>query len=126
MDFQASNSIYLQIAQLVCEDIMNGKLSPGERAPSIRELAEEIEVNRNTVFRTYSYLQDKEILVNSRGVGFFIANDAIAKIQERKKEEFFTAELPQLITKVKQLKLNSSDMHELLMELKLNDNLELK
>ena len=121
MDFQASNSIYLQIAQVVSEDILNGKLKPGERAPSIRDLAEEIEVNRNTVLRTYSYLQEKGILVNSRGIGFFITDNAISKIQQRKKEEFFDTELPLLITKVKQLKLNSTDLTTLLNELKNND-----
>src|SRR5271169_1688117 len=66
MEFQESQAIYLQIADMLCENVLRGSWKPGDRVPSIRELAESIAVNPNTVVRAYSYLQDHGIIYNQR------------------------------------------------------------
>ena len=62
MEFKDKQSIYLQIADYICEQILLGKWPPGERIPSVRELAGLMEVNPNTVMRTFDFLQNKEII----------------------------------------------------------------
>ena len=94
MKFRKQRAIYLQIGDYLCENILTGTYAPGDKIPSVRDMAVSVEVNPNTVMRTYMDLQQKGILFNQRGIGFFVADDAIEKILERKKREFFKADLP--------------------------------
>ena len=57
MKFKESKSIYLQIADRICDEILQGQYTEEERIPSVREYAATVEVNANTVVRTYDYLQ---------------------------------------------------------------------
>jgi DNA-binding transcriptional regulator YhcF (GntR family) len=59
MQFRESNAIYLQIADYICERILLQQWKAGERIPAVRELAVQLEVNPNTVMRTYEFLQGK-------------------------------------------------------------------
>ena len=74
MEFGDSNAIYLQIADQLSENILLRKWSPGDRIPSVRELAVSVEVNPNTVMRTFNYLQEKGIIYNKRGIGYFVSD----------------------------------------------------
>ena len=71
MKFKESKSIYLQIADRICDEILQGQYMEEERIPSVREYAATVEVNANTVVRTYDYLQGQEIIYNKRGIGYF-------------------------------------------------------
>ncbi|MDB5032757.1 GntR family transcriptional regulator [Mucilaginibacter sp.] len=94
MNFKDKEAIYLQIADYVSEHITLGKWLPEEKVPSVRELAVELQVNPNTVMRTYEYLQQHEIIFNKRGLGLFVTADAIEKIKSIRKERFMQQELP--------------------------------
>ncbi|WP_144605316.1 GntR family transcriptional regulator [Algoriphagus algorifonticola] len=122
MDFSEHKNIFLQIRDWLIDQILTGKLQPGEKIPSVRELAADIEVNRNTVMRSYSLMEEEGIIENKRGIGFFIASDATTQLQRIQKREFFEQELPGIIHKVEVLKLNSQDLAELLQVIKSNDH----
>lgn len=122
MEFQSTKGIFLQIADNLCHQILEGQLKPGDRVPSVRDLAVEFEVNRNTVMRTYSILEEAGIFDNKRGIGFFISEKAVDLVLSNEKSNFFTTELPAFIHKVKLLRLNSKDLHELTTEIKQNDH----
>jgi len=92
MKFRKQRAIYLQIGDYLCENILTGKYVSGDKIPSVRNMAVNVEVNPNTVMRTYTHLQQKGILFNQRGIGFFIADDVIEKILEMKKKEFLMIE----------------------------------
>ncbi len=126
MEFQSSKGIFLQIADNLCHQILDRQLKPGDRVPSIRDLAAEFEVNRNTVMRTYAILHESGIFDNKRGVGFFISKNAVTLVRSNEKKNFFERELPGFIQKVKLLKLTSSDLGDLLQEIKNNENHENK
>ena len=79
MEFRQNRPIYLQIADLIADDILNGKWQPGARIPSVRELSVSVEVNPNTAMRAYAYLQDQGIIVNRRGIGYFAAQGAVQR-----------------------------------------------
>ena len=96
MQFRESQAIYLQIADYVCEKILLKEWPPGERIPSVRELAIQLEVNPNTVMRTYEFLQQQAVIFNQRGIGFFAANDAITQATRYRKELFVEKDLPQV------------------------------
>ncbi|MBT3272349.1 MAG: GntR family transcriptional regulator [Spirochaetales bacterium] len=94
MEYKDRRSIYLQIADYMCENILKGTWRDNDRVPSIREMAVETEVNPNTVMRTYSHLQDKGIIQNQRGIGYFISDGAESLTQTMIRDEFIENELP--------------------------------
>jgi GntR family transcriptional regulator len=126
MDFKSSKGIFLQIADNICHQILEGQLQPGDRVPSVRDLAAEFEVNHNTVMRAYANLQEAGIFDNKRGIGFFISDKAIELVKESQKAAFFNQQLPDFLLKVKLLKLNSTDLKELVTEINKNDHHENK
>jgi DNA-binding transcriptional regulator YhcF (GntR family) len=121
MEFKENRGIYLQIADDLCNQILGGGLKPNDRVPSVRDLAVNLEVNRNTVMRSYQHLQDQGIFDNKRGIGFFVAEHAIEKIKEKEKKYFFENDLPLILQKVNLLKLNSKELKTLLQEINKND-----
>ena len=126
MDFKSSKGIFLQIADNLCRQILDGTLKPGARVPSVRDLAAEFEVNRNTVMRTYSNLEEAGIFDNKRGIGFFITDDALRLVRLEEKNDFYNHDLPEFILKVKLLGLNSADLKDLLTAIHNNDKNEKK
>lgn len=109
MDFQKDQAIYLQIADMVFENILAGLWAEEDKIPSVRVTAVTLEVNPNTVMRTYAYLQEKGIIYNRRGIGYFIAQGAQEKTKILKKEEFIQYHLPQLF---KMMDLLNIDFNE--------------
>jgi GntR family transcriptional regulator len=96
MQFSQSQAIYLQIADFVCEKILLKDWPPEGRIPSVRELAIQLEVNPNTVMRTYEFLQQKEIILNQRGIGFFVGAQALKQATAYRLEAFIERDLPQV------------------------------
>ena len=110
MDFKDNKPIYLQLTDNFCEKILLKEFGENDRIPSVRDFAVTYEVNPNTVMRTYSYLQEKEIIYNKRGIGYFISENAFARVLKIKKEEFLIKELPNLF---KTMHLLSIDINEI-------------
>ena len=96
MQFRDTASIYLQIADYICEKILLKTWKVDKRIPSVRELAMQLEVNPNTVMRTYEFLQQQNIIFNQRGIGYFVGVDAIKNATQYRKTEFMENELPAL------------------------------
>jgi DNA-binding transcriptional regulator YhcF (GntR family) len=94
MQFNQSQSIYLQIADYVCEKILLKQWKADDKVPSVRDLAVQLEVNPNTVMRTYDWLQQLGIIYNQRGIGFFVAADGLLNALAQRKKEFLEKELP--------------------------------
>ena len=116
MDFNNNKAIYLQIADNFCEKILRKEFSENDRIPSVRAFAISYEVNPNTVMRAYTYLQEKEIIFNKRGIGYFIAEGAHKKTLKIKKEEFLNSELPSLFKAMKLLNINLDEISKKLNE----------
>lgn len=110
MEFSNHKAIYLQIAEFVCESILLKEWKADDKIPSVRELAVSMEVNPNTVMRTYDLLQSKDIIHNKRGIGFFLAEDAIAKVKDYRKTTFMEDELPNLFRNVYLLDISFEDL----------------
>lgn len=113
MDFQTKKAIYLQIADYVCEQILLKKWMENEKIPSIRELAVNLEVNPNTVMRTYSFLEEKRIIEMQRGIGYFVTAGAYDNVIKFKKDEFLTMDLPQLFRSMDLLQINFENVKQL-------------
>jgi DNA-binding transcriptional regulator YhcF (GntR family) len=94
----------------VCERILLRQWKADERIPAVRELAMQLEVNPNTVMRTYDFLQQQQIIYNQRGVGYFVGADAVKNATQYRKTEFIEKELPVIF---RNIYLLGMDMDEL-------------
>ncbi len=113
MDFSENQPIYQQISDHICNQILDKKWTPDDRIPSVREIAVAMEVNPNTAMRAFQILQEKGILVNKRGVGHFIADDAYETVLELKRIEFIETDVPAFIKSMKRLGYSLSDIKDL-------------
>ena len=113
MDFRESQPIYLQIANHVCEKILLKELAPGARIPSVREMAVQLEVNPNTVMRTYEHLQQLDIIYNQRGIGYFVSPSAHKTALRYRKSEFTEKDLPNLFRNMYLLEMETDELSRL-------------
>ena len=112
MEFKDKQSIYLQIADYICEQILLGKWPAGQRIPSVRDLAALMEVNPNTVMRTFDFLQNKEIIFNKRGIGYSAEEQAHERILAYRKERFLESELPEFFRTLYLLNISMEDIQQ--------------
>ena len=103
MEFSNNKSIYLQICDAICEQILTGALKPDERILSVREYGAEIGVNPNTIMRSYEKLTADGIIYNKRGIGYFISADARETVLTAQRKEFIENELPHILRRMKLL-----------------------
>lgn len=110
MQFNTLSPIYLQIAEYLHDLILNRVWDDGQRIPSVRDMAMELEVNPNTVIRTYALLQDEGTLENQRGIGYFTAKDARTLVLKQRRDKFIKRELPALFSTMETLGLTLEDL----------------
>ncbi len=89
---ESNKAIYLQIADRICDDVMMNRYCPDDRIPSVRDFAAKMQVNSNTVMRSYEWLEREGIIYNKRGIGFFISSDASEKIIAIRRNSFLKNE----------------------------------
>jgi DNA-binding transcriptional regulator YhcF (GntR family) len=85
IEFDNNLPIYLQIMNYIKKEIVTGKLNAGDKIPSVRELAAELQINPNTVQRTFQELEREEVVETRRGLGRYVTSEE-AKIMTIKKE----------------------------------------
>jgi DNA-binding transcriptional regulator YhcF (GntR family) len=110
MEFKENPAIYIQIAEYVCEQILLKKWKLCDKIISIRDLAVKMEVNPNTVQRAYDFLQQRDIITNKRGIGYFIEADAMDKILNFRREQFIENELPVFMRSIFLLKIDFKEI----------------
>ncbi|MBK8809066.1 MAG: GntR family transcriptional regulator [Bacteroidales bacterium] len=110
MDFIRNQPIYIQIVDYFCDNILSGNWKANEKIPSVREIAVSMEVNPNTAIRAYTILQDKEVIFNKRGVGYFVTSLGPIKVLDMKRDEFLTTEVPQLFKTMNLLQISFDDI----------------
>jgi DNA-binding transcriptional regulator YhcF (GntR family) len=110
MEFREKGSIYSQIAEYVCEQILLKKWAMGQKIPSIREFAATMQVNGITVQRAYDHLLQLEIITNKRGIGYFVANDAEEKVLTFRRAQFMQYDLPAFLKNMRLLRIDFDEI----------------
>ena len=112
MEFKNHKPIFLQIAEHICDEILGGRYPEGERLPSVREYAAEVEVNVNTVVRSYEWLSQKDIIFNRRGMGYYASQGAAETIRQNLRESFFQETLPEFVMQMEKLKISVEEVED--------------
>ena len=110
MEFHNKEAIYLQIVEMVCENILTRRWVEGEKIPSVRELAVSIEVNPNTVLRSYGFLQEKGIIQIRRGIGYFVKEGAFDETLAFMKSNFIENDLPLFFRSIRLLGIGFQEL----------------
>ncbi len=110
IEFRDNEAIYLQIANNVSENILLGKWVEDSKISSVRDLALEMQVNPNTVIRTYEFLENQEIIYTKRGLGFFVSQGAISRIKNNKRNNFIEYDLPGLFRNMMLLEIDLEEI----------------
>ena len=105
-DFKQDRAIYLQMAERICDEILAGKYNADDRIPSVRELAVLLEVNTNTVVKTYDLLLQWGIIYTRRGLGYFVTENALQEIRHTRGERFMNENLPELFRQMELLEIS--------------------
>ncbi len=113
MKFSNEKPIYIQIIDLVMEKILKDEWKLDEKIPSVRELGALVEVNPNTVMRSYDKLQQDEIIYNKRGLGFFVSLDAKDRILHARRSNFLLHEAPNFFQMAKLLGISREELIQL-------------
>jgi DNA-binding transcriptional regulator YhcF (GntR family) len=110
MNIKDNQPIYVQIANYVCDKILSKIYEEENRILSMRELGELLQVNANTVFRAYEFLQNKGFIYNKRGVGYFVSSHATAKILSHRKDCFLKQQLPEFCKEMQLLHISIEEL----------------
>jgi GntR family transcriptional regulator len=117
MQFQCDTTsrtpIYRQLIDQVRSGVARGRLQPGERLPSVRQLSRELVVNPNTIARAYTELEREGTLITQQGRGVFVAeprNDLTKRARQKQLEEL----LDQLIVDAVHLGFTTDEFLSLL------------
>ena len=88
IDTRSGVPFYRQIIDRVLLGIASGQLKPGERLPTVRQLAIDLQVNPNTVSRAYRELEIRGVVTTQRGTGTFVAAEPGVAEDAAKRLEF--------------------------------------
>src|SRR5574344_2806037 len=113
MNFKENEPIYLQVADAIADDIVNGKYVEDGRIPSVRDFAVALEVNANTVVHSYDYLQSNEIVYNRRGLGYFVTVGARNRILEIRRKAFLDEDIRIFFRSIDTLGISLNDIETL-------------
>lgn len=109
-------SIYIQIAEMIENDILRDIIMEEERVPSTNELAKIYTINPATAAKGINLLVDKEILYKKRGVGMFVSSGAKKAIMKERKAEFYDKFVKSLLQEAEGLGIDKEELIRMIRE----------
>ena len=103
-------SIYIQISEMIENDILRDILLEEEKTPSTNELAKMYSINPATAAKGINILVDKGILYKKRGIGMFVEQGAKEKIKIQRKAEFYSNYIQKLIEEANNLGITKKEL----------------
>ncbi len=107
--------VYLQIAQGIKRLVAMGSLKEGEQLPPVREVAEMLTVNPNTVARAYRHLEQEAVVVARKGVGTYVL-DGDLSISERERRRVIVTMMDRMLVEADHLRLDRETLRSLFQE----------
>jgi GntR family transcriptional regulator len=108
LNFKSGKPVYLQVVDQVKSAAASGAIRPGEPLPSIRPLAEELRVNRNTVAKAYAELERQGVIETIAGKGCFISNNG-SPFKKAVRVELLTREIDDAVTQAHHLMVGKTE-----------------
>ena len=116
LDFKSGVPVYLQLVQQVQSAVAAGRMRSGDALPSVRALAEELRINRNTAAKVYSELESLGVIEARPGSGCFIRVAAASPLRRAVRSERLAGLLDALIVQAHHLQIDDARLRDLLEE----------
>ena len=107
-------SIYLQISEMIENDILKGSLAEEERVPSTNELARFYKINPATAMKGVNILVDEGILYKQRGIGMFVSGGAKEMIKDQRKKSIYNDYVKAMLEEAKSLGISKDEIIKLI------------
>src|SRR2546427_3092537 len=108
INYKSGKPVYVQVVDQVKAASASGALKPGEALPCIRPLAEELRVNRNTIAKAYSELENQGVVETLAGKGSFISANH-SPLKKAARVEMLTEAIDGAVTEAHHLQVGKSD-----------------
>jgi len=115
INFKSGMPVYLQIVDQIKAAAASGALQPGEALPSIRPVAEELRVNRNTVAKAYAELESLGVIETLPGKGCFLKENH-SPLRKEVRRKMLVEEIDQAIVMAHHLQVSGPEFLELIHE----------
>ncbi|WP_312096654.1 GntR family transcriptional regulator [Niallia sp.] len=116
--FNDNKPIFLQIKELIEDQIVNDQLKENEQIPSTTQLVNFYKINHLTISKGINLLVENGIIYKKRGVGMFVAEGAKEKLLTQRKEQFLDQYLLPMIQEAKKLGISKEDISNMMNQLK--------
>lgn len=117
--FRSDLPIYSQLVERLMRSIVSGAYAPGERLPSVRELATQAGVNPNTMQRAFAELERLELVSSARTAGRFVTEDGARILRAR--EALARDEVTQFFKNMQSLGFSPAESRQLLQTVEWED-----
>ena len=115
-DFQSGVPVYLQIVQQVKVAAATGLIRSGDPLPSVRALAEDLRINRNTVARAYAELESESVIETRQGSGCFLKDGGASPLRKSVRSGRLAEALDAVIIQAHHLQIPDPELQSLLIE----------
>jgi len=116
VNFKSGVPVYQQIVQQVKSAAASGALRPGDALPSVRALAEDLRINRNTAARAYSELESEGVIETRQGAGCFLKANGAPQLRKAVRSDRLAGELDAVIVAAHHLQIADDELRSLLDE----------
>ncbi len=115
LNFKSGKPVYLQVVDQIKSAAASGVLQAGESLPSIRPLAEELRINRNTVAKAYAELENQGVIETIAGKGCFVTQNH-SPFNKAVRDKMLADDIDAAIVQAHHLQVNEKDFLELVKE----------
>jgi len=114
LDFRSGLPIYIQITNQIENQVVGGKLQPGDQLPTVRALASDLRVNFNTVARAYRMLDEARIISTQQGRGTYITEIPPPEVKEKLRNETLEALARKYIGEALRMEFSKSEIKQMI------------
>ena len=112
--FEDDRPIFIQIAEGIEDSILSGAFPEESQIPSITEFSVNYKINPATALKGINLLVDQEIVYKKRGVGMFVAEGAVRKLRQKRKDTFYQDYIEAMIAETRRLELSAAEIKEMI------------
>lgn len=110
LNFNDEKPIFIQIAEQIEDAILSGAFPEESQIPSTTEISVSYKINPATALKGISILVDSGIVYKKRGLGMFVAEGAVEKLRNKRKDEFYENYVSKLVREAKRLNFSKEDI----------------
>ncbi|MXP76339.1 GntR family transcriptional regulator [Lachnospiraceae bacterium WCA-9-b2] len=110
LNLDQEKPIFIQIAEGIEDGILTGAFPEESQIPSITEFSVNYKINPATALKGINLLVDEAIIFKKRGVGMFVAQGAVSKLQKKRQDQFYNNYISRLVEEAKRLGITSDEI----------------